>query len=41
MAKTIDGRAISLLAILETESGLPSFEEAWAVWESLRVEQEK
>ena len=35
--KTLDGRSISLLAIVETEGGVPSFAEAWAVWESLRL----
>ena len=37
-AKTVDGQAVSLLAILETEGDIPSFAEAWGVWESLRLE---
>ena len=34
--KTVGGRDIALLAVVETEGGVPSFAEAWAVWESLR-----
>lgn len=36
--KDLDGRSIALLAVIQAE-GLftPSFAEAWAVWESLRL----
>ena len=34
--KTVDGRNIWLLANFQTEGGVPSFAEVWAVWESLR-----
>jgi len=35
-SKTVNGQSISLLASVQSEFGTPSFEEAWAVWESLR-----
>ena len=33
--RIVNGRSISLLASVQSEFGTPSFEEAWAVWESL------
>lgn len=36
-AKTVNGRNISLLASVQMELETPSFAEAWAVWESLRL----
>ena len=37
ITKTVNGRSVVLLAILQTEGGVPSFAEAWAVAESLRA----
>ncbi len=34
--KAVNGQSVSLLASVQSEFGTPSFEEAWAVWESLR-----
>jgi len=36
-AKVLNGQTVSLLAVFETESGVPSFAESWAVWESLQA----
>lgn len=36
-SKIVDGRSIALLAIMQSEYGTPSFADAWAVWESLRL----
>jgi len=34
--KIVNGQSISLLASVQSEFGTPSFDEAWAVWESLQ-----